>query len=260
MYTTFELIIVLPCYNESKRIQLNKYHHFIKNNPKVMLCFVNDGSTDVTMNYLKFLNSNHPTQSHIIDLKDNRGKAEAVKMGIISCLETFMFKNIAYLDADLSTSLEECWTISNQLTSNVTFAFGSRIAKLDASIDRKKYRFIIGRCLATLISKQLNLKVYDTQCGCKIFERSLAAQLFKEKFVSKWLFDVELFHRLLFLYGKDKLVEKVKEVPLNSWIDTPDSKVPLTYFFKLWIDLILIKYTYKVPAQSSEIKNEAVYE
>ncbi len=260
MYQTYDLVIVVPCYNESKRLQLGKFHRFLKKNNKVLLCFVNDGSTDITINYLRVLNSAYPNQTHVIDLEINQGKAEAVRMGVISCLEIFNFKKIAYLDADLSTSLNECFSISNQLNHKITFAFGSRIAKLDTTISRKKYRFIVGRCLATLISSQLNLRVYDTQCGCKVFKRSLAALLFKEKFISKWLFDVELFHRLLFLYGKTKLIEKVNEVPLNSWIDTDDSKVPLTYFFKLWFDLILIKYTYKMPIKPKEIKNEAVFE
>ena len=35
------------------------------------------------------------------------------------------------------------------------------------------------------------------------------------------------------------------EVPLKSWIDYDDSKVKMTYFFKLWLDLYTIKKAYR---------------
>ncbi|VAW26031.1 hypothetical protein MNBD_BACTEROID04-442 [hydrothermal vent metagenome] len=36
-----------------------------------------------------------------------------------------------------------------------------------------------------------------------------------------------------------------REVPLKSWIDYDDSKVKMTYFFKLWIDLYHIQKHYQ---------------
>jgi hypothetical protein len=68
----------------------------------------------------------------------------------------------------------------------------------------------------------------------------LAAAIFKDAFVSKWLFDVEIFDRIIKFYGRDKVLGKMLEVPLLRWVDRGDSKVKASYFFKLWIDLYRI--------------------
>ncbi|SIQ19902.1 glycosyltransferase [Maribacter ulvicola] len=260
MNTDFELAIVIPCYNEAKRLKIERYKSFLNSYNKVLLCFVNDGSRDNTIEVIEQLKTNYPLQVHLMSLEENKGKAEAVRTGVLECLKGFYFKNIAYLDADLSTSLEECVSISEQVNVTTSFAFGSRISKLDTTIDRKRYRFFIGRCIATLISRQLDLKVYDTQCGCKVFKRGLASSVFQEEFVSTWLFDVELFHRLIAMYGKNQLKYIAKEIPLQSWYDTEDSRVPLSFFFKLWYDLYKIGKDYKTPIKFLKPINERVFE
>ncbi len=259
MNTNFELAIVIPCYNEASRLKIKHYKRFL-NSYQVLLCFVNDGSSDNTMEELTRIKKQCPSQVYLIDQSQNLGKAEAVRIGVLKCAKEYDLEKIAYLDADLSTSLEECVSISEEISVITHFAFGSRIAKLDTTINRKQYRFLIGRTIATLISKQLKLKIYDTQCGCKVFSRSLAEVLFQDEFISRWLFDVELFHRLILLYGKNQLKYVVKEIPIQFWNDTEDSKVPLSYFFKLWIDLRSIGKAYKNPIEILEVKNEAILE
>ncbi|APD07527.1 dolichyl-phosphate beta-glucosyltransferase [Flavobacteriaceae bacterium UJ101] len=260
MNTNFDLAIVIPCYNEAERLKINQYKNFIKNHKEVLLCFVNDGSTDHTYKVLKEIKNHNPSQVLLINQTANLGKAETVRTGILKCHQKYHVEKLAYLDADLSTSLEECTSISKEISTTTYCAFGSRIAKLDSTIQRKSYRFLIGRIIATLISRQLNLNVYDTQCGCKVFHSNLVTELFKEKFISRWLFDVELFHRLIVLYGRDQLKHVTKEIPLKSWLDTEDSKVPLSYFFKLWIDLISIGKAYKNSNNLIVIEHETILE
>lgn len=242
---SLELCIVIPCYNESKRLKFYEFILFLKNHKQVLICFVDDGSSDNTSNVITQFNTSFSENSKLLSLAQNQGKAEAVRQGILFANENFSFKNIAYLDADLSTSLEECYRVSQQIKEETIFAFGSRISKIDTKIDRKKYRFLVGRFIATLISIQLDLTVYDTQCGCKVFKSEISAPLFKEEFISKWLFDVEIFHRLIALYGKPNMKKICKEESLNSWIDTDDSRVKMTYFVKLWLDLLRIRNRYK---------------
>ena len=240
------LIIVIPCYNEYKRLNEKKYKSFLDQYDQAKIVFSDDGSTDNTYDILSRIRSSYPKKVFINQLSKNRGKAEAVRQGVLHCLNNELtFDKIAYLDADGSTSLEECYQISMNIKDSVKFAFGSRIMKIDTLIVRKVYRHFIGRFVATIISRQLDLEVYDTQCGCKVFETELARKIFNQGFISRWLFDVEIFHRIIKLYGKENMNVVCREVPLNSWIDTADSKVRISYFFKMWIDLISIKRKYK---------------
>ncbi|WP_299521696.1 glycosyltransferase [uncultured Lutibacter sp.] len=244
MSKQFELCIVIPCYNEEKRLDKERMFSFLKLNKNVLICYVNDGSSDNTIGVLNDIKENYPNNVEAISITANVGKAEAVRTGILHCNTHFKHPKIAYLDADLATTLEECYEISELVENETIFAFGSRIKKIDTNIQRKGYRFLIGRIIATFISRQLNLGVYDTQCGCKIFKTDLSEKIFTEKFISKWLFDVELFHRIIKIYGEEKMCKISKEVPLKSWIDYDDSKVKMTYFFKLWLDLYHIKKHY----------------
>lgn len=245
MKNKFQLCIVIPCYNEEHRLDVKQFSNFLKSQNQVLLCFVNDGSTDNTLKTLDKIKAPFTNNVSVISTKTNVGKAEAVREGVLHCSSQFKSLKIAYLDADLATSLEECLEISENVKANTFFAFGSRISKIDNNIQRKMYRFLIGRVIATFISKQLKLPVYDTQCGCKIFESKLSETIFQKSFISKWLFDVELFHRIIAIYGTEQMSKISKEIPLKSWIDFGDSKVQFSYFFKLWFDLYRIKQTYK---------------
>lgn len=243
-----DLVIVIPCYNEENRfLELrSEYVAFLNSRTDVVLCMVDDGSKDNTALVLQTLQKEFPDQVEVVIQPKNGGKAEAVRSGVLYCAEKLKPSHIAFLDADLATSFEECLRIHSYVLEKdaITFAFASRILKIGSEIKRKKFRFVVGRIVATLISSILGIKVYDTQCGCKVFEKELAMSLFKEKFISKWLFDVELFFRMIQLYGRNSATERMIEVPLKLWEDKGDSKVQMTYFFKLWIDLMKIKRKY----------------
>ena len=232
--------IVIPCYNEEKGLAIKEYSHFMEENPAVLICFVNDGSSDNTLSILKGLKTQFPKQVVVHSYIKNMGKAEAIRSGFHYCNYHHHFDYVAYLDADLATSPEECLAMTSFLNANINFVFGSRIQRIGAVIERNTYRFFIGRIIATVISYILKLNVYDTQCGCKIFSKELGEVVFKDAFVSKWLFDVEIFDRIIKFYGRDKVLEKMLEVPLLRWVDRGDSKVKASYFIKLWIDLFRI--------------------
>jgi dolichyl-phosphate beta-glucosyltransferase len=237
------LVLVVPCYNEAHRLQLELFLDFLKTHPHCAFIFVDDGSTDNTSQVLATLAASNPEAIQVVTQKKNQGKAESVRIGTLKALE-WKPEKVGFLDADLSITPEECYRLSTYVEKQTSFVFGSRIKLLDNRIERKWYRFLIGRLIATLISKMLNLPVYDTQCGGKVFAASLGPTLFDKPFISRWLFDVELFFRALNLYGKAGFTEKSKEVPVRQWVDTTDSKVPLSYGFWLWLDLIKIYNAY----------------
>ncbi|MEN8789523.1 MAG: glycosyltransferase [Flavobacteriaceae bacterium] len=234
------IAIVIPAYNEYDRFPSQEFKSFLKNYPEACLCLVNDASTDQTGDLFNRLYQEFPQQIILLNNLKNSGKAASVRKGVLHCFEEDVAHAIGYLDADLATSLEECYSYLDYLHEK-DFVFASRILKVGSVVERRFSRFLIGRILATAISNLLDLKVYDTQCGCKVFKSELGPLLFSQAFISKWLFDVELFSRLLNHFGSEEAIRRMEEVPVKRWVDRGASKVKLSYFFRLWYDLFLIR-------------------
>ena len=60
MKSEYHICIVIPCYNEENRLPLDEYRSFIEKTPNALLCFVNDGSIDHTLQALEELKGNIP--------------------------------------------------------------------------------------------------------------------------------------------------------------------------------------------------------
>lgn len=213
-----DLSIIIPCYNEERRLPLEQFHHFLEQGTDTLLCFVDDGSTDATLTVLHTLKRAFPEQVMILANPKNMGKAESIRHAALELDKGKTSDYIAYLDADLATSLEECQGMIAHLKKGKEFVFASRILKIGSVVERKFSRFLAGRIIATCISNILGIPVYDTQCGCKVFHNRLLPLLFGKPFLSKWLFDVELFSRLLSHYGKQDAIALMEEIPVKRWL------------------------------------------
>jgi glycosyltransferase involved in cell wall biosynthesis len=226
-----ELTIVIPCYNEAKRLPTDGIFRFLQKRQGVSLRFVNDGSIDATANVLQQLATTFPSRITASTLTQNQGKAEAVRRGVLDALEAFPACDfIGYWDADLATPLSAIDDFLGVFEAQPTLQWvsGARIRRGGSNIQRSASRHYLGRCLATLVSLHFGIEFYDTQCGAKLLRRELAQQLFKGRFVSRWLFDVELILRLQRLHASPKGLNQ--EFPLSEWIHVGASKVkPLTY-------------------------------
>ena len=228
-------IIIIPCYNEEKRLEVNKFLAFSSLHPGVHFIFVNDGSTDNTLeilNQIKVLLSS----AEVINLPKNKGKGESVRQGFIKAIQKSS-NYIGYLDADLSTSLEEFHHLHDKaLQYNLDMVLGSRIKKIDTVIQRSFFRHITGRIIATLIDKKYKLGVYDTQCGAKIFRSILVKKIMNNPFRTKWFFDVEILYRVKHL----QLDCKSAEIPLRNWINKKNSKLSVLSFPAVLKDLVTL--------------------
>ena len=240
-----KLCIIVPCFNEANRLPIADYQTFLEDFPEVGVHFVNDGSTDTTLSVLDAFQTKYPTQVQVLDCKVNSGKGNAIQKAMQHALKNNSFDTFAFLDADLSTEPAECVLLATKINSKTQFVFGSRIKKIDNTIERKWFRFLVGRIIATAISGILNLSVYDTQCGCKIFTKQSAKIAFQEPFLSPWLFDVEVFFRLKKHFGTSGFKSFSLEVPLAKWKDQGDSKIKWTYGFVLWLELYTIYKKYR---------------
>ena len=220
--------LVVPCYNEGKRLDAEAFTGLLRDDADLNLLFVNDGSTDETPQLLDMLAAEQPARIELLQLDRNRGKAEAVRRGLLTALQTET-TIVGYLDADLATPPDEVSRLLNALRlRDVDVVIGARVCLLGRSIERSPVRHYLGRLFASAASVTLRRRIYDTQCGAKFFRVTPALRAAVDKpFISRWAFDVELLGRIL--VGGDGVpalpAERVVEEPLLAWRDVPGSKL-----------------------------------
>ncbi|MDX2011471.1 MAG: glycosyltransferase [Myxococcaceae bacterium] len=232
-------IVVVPCYNEEKRLEPERFLEFRAQGVAVL--FVNDGSKDRTAEIIeRFAATNDGIGA--LQLDRNRGKAEAVRHGLIQAL-THRPQIVGYLDADLATPPAEMKRVLDALTGSFQVALGSRVRLMGRDIDRLPMRHYLGRIFATAASWSLSLPVYDTQCGAKAFRVTPALEAaLLEPFSSRWAFDVELIGRLLRPGAGAAPIDPSQfvEVPLQAWHDVKGSKLSSSAMAGAALDLMRI--------------------
>ena len=220
--------IVIPCYNEARRLDHAAFDEFLSETDTPGLLFVDDGSTDNTSTILRELMRSHPERTRILTLSENRGKAEAVRAGLRSALSEEA-EYAGYWDADLATplALARDFMAVLRARAEIDVVMGARVRMLGRRIRRSAVRHYLGRVYATLASIVLRLPVYDTQCGAKVFRCTSAfGGALVDPFRSGWSFDVELLLRLQDGWGNTG-INRIVEFPLEEWTDVGGSKVTM---------------------------------
>jgi glycosyltransferase involved in cell wall biosynthesis len=239
--------VVVPCFNEEHRLDRQAFRDFTLPDGEVQFWFVNDGSRDQTLRVLEQLRDENPGRYQVVDLARNRGKAEAVRQGVVAALETSP-EFTGFWDADLATPLSQLPGFLATFASRpeIEMVFGARVRLLGREISRRPSRHYFGRVGATLISSSLGLAVYDTQCGAKLFRVSPDLRaVFATPFLSRWLFDVEIIARFVERWGRDRAARSIYELPITEWHDVHGSKVRSTDFLRALKDLARIHRAYR---------------
>jgi glycosyltransferase involved in cell wall biosynthesis len=239
--------IVIPCYNEARRLDIDCFVRFVTGDPPCRLLLVDDGSSDDTLSVLEELRECAPQHVDVLALERNQGKAEAVRRGVLAAMARGA-KYVGYWDADLATPLEAIAEFRAKLASDqqLQAIFGSRVRMLGRNIRRQLVRHLLGRAFATGASVTLGLGVYDTQCGAKLFRADRKTQLlFEQPFLTSWIFDVELIARMLGSgASRQAVAAAIYEMPLDNWYDVAGSKVRPRDFFKALFQLSQIYWKY----------------
>jgi len=237
------LTVVVPCYNEAERLDAAPLLAYIDGHPDASFLLVNDGSTDATGAVLDRVAAERPGRIRALQLAPNRGKAEAVREGLRDALAAGA-DVVGYLDADLSTPPAQIDDLRAALARpGVQVAIGARIGMLGYDIERSAVRHYLGRVFATAASTILKARVYDTQCGAKLFRAGPAlSDALSAPFLSRWAFDVEFLGRLLI--GSPAVqplpLSAVVEVPLAVWHDVKGSKLGVAGMARTLRDLALV--------------------
>jgi glycosyltransferase involved in cell wall biosynthesis len=245
-------IVVVPCFNEAQRLNLRAIQEYGRTAEGAELLFVNDGSRDETLQLIEHLHRNNPRRFSFLHLAKNGGKAEAVRQGTLLALQSAP-DYVGFWDADLATPLTDIASFARVLDARprIELVIGTRMRLLGHQIDRRPARYWLGRAFANTASLALGLRVFDTQCGAKLFRAtSDLGRLFERPFVTNWIFDVEILARIEHARRGTQLPqlrEIVYELPLDRWCDVAGSTVKSRDFIKATRELARIYWTYLRP-------------
>jgi dolichyl-phosphate beta-glucosyltransferase len=233
-FKKMEISIVIPAYNEEKRIgkTLKKvYEYFKEKKIEFEIIVVDDGSNDKTVEIVEKF-SFDKKEIRILKHEKNMGKGAAVKTGILNAKGEL----ILFTDADLSTPIEEFEKLKKEIENGYDIAIGSRGLK-DSKIviPQPFYRRIIGKIFPFLVRLIVINDFKDTQCGFKLFKKEAGKKIFSQLKTNGFAFDVEVLAR-----GKKENF-KIIEVPV-VWINSPYSSVKIFKdSFKMFISLLKIR-------------------
>ncbi len=239
--------IIIPCYNEEKRLNQEAFISFIHENEDYHLCFVNDGSKDKTLDVLYNMKDQAPDSISVIDVKKNSGKATAVRAGARFLYSQSHISNIGFMDADLSTDFRDFKDLVKTLKQeDKLMVFGSRNSGGSSKIERDFMRNVLSKFIKQFILLIIGMPIRDTQCGAKIFSREIIPVVYQDAFLSKWLFDVEIFLRLKKHLGVSYVMSRITEQPLMRWVHVDDSKLGTKDAIVIPVKLAQIWMSYNV--------------
>jgi len=222
-----QLSIVIPAYNEEKRIgdTLDAVTAFLATKPYHFdLTIVDDGSTDRTAEIVARRLARVPYV--LIRSARNKGKGFAVREGMLHAQGDI----ICFMDADLSTPIAELDKLLASVRNSYDIAIGSRgLPESRVTIHQNAVRETMGK-IFNRIARLLTFKgISDSQCGFKCFKRAVAHDLFSRQQITGFGFDAEI------LFLAQRLGYRIQEIAVE-WHNAPQSRVNI-----LWDPLNMVR-------------------
>ena len=231
------LSLIIPLYNEENRLyeSLKTIKKFLSKKKSSEVIFVNDGSNDQSDKIIRnFISkSKKKIMINYIYYKKNVGKGFAIKKGVLKSRKKWIL--ICDLDMSVKPGQIDIWDKKKFISKNNFAYFASRkhhSSEIETSIIRK----LLGVFFNIIIYLLFDIKIKDTQCGFKLFNKKYAKSVFKKISSYRFSFDVEL----VLLLNEKKI--KIKELPTN-WVHKTGSKLNIFYDMPLmFIDILKIKF------------------
>ncbi|MCE9536663.1 MAG: glycosyltransferase family 2 protein [Nitrospirae bacterium] len=247
---SIEWSIIIPAHNEAARIlpYLQSIASYMEERGKPYeILVVDDGSTDTTATQVEAAASSLP-HIQLIRAPQRQGKGAAVRWGMQAATGQLQL----FADADGATPIQELARLEQALTNGADLAIGSRAlaSRLpDYAVQARFARTLFGN-LFNFIVRQCGLRgISDTQCGFKLFRRSVAIDLFGVSSIDGYGFDLEL------LYVAQQRGYNIAEIPVN-WSDQPGSKVRvLRDGLSMLCELAVIRRNWARGSYSSRAQN-----
>jgi dolichyl-phosphate beta-glucosyltransferase len=242
--------IVIPAFNEEKRLPftLASVTRYLKGSfwEFSEIVVVDDGSRDNTAQEAE------TAGARVLRNRRNYGKGYSVRRGILDAKGDW----VLFSDADLSTPIEEVETLWSAVErKGALCAIGSRALERSLiGVHQPVFRETMGRIFNLLVRLETGLPFQDTQCGFKLFEASVAREIFGRQRLDGFGFDVEV----LFI-AKHRGCRTV-EVPVQ-WNDVAGTKVSLLLGAKSFLDPLKVRWNgltgkYQCPHLDPEIRQD----
>ena len=214
-----DLSIIIPVYNEATRIDRNIaeivafFDRFSAGCPCEII-FVNDGSTDSTLDVLRKHIGGRPN-CRIVSYDKNRGKGHAVRQGILAANGSWS----AFVDIDLAVPLAEFErALPHMHGGDYAVILGSRrMAGSSILVAESFARRFFGEGYRWT-SRMFVPEVTDFTCGYKLFRRDAAQRIFQAARIDRWAFDTEI------IYLAKRFGFAILQLPV-PWSHDVDSRV-----------------------------------
>lgn len=233
------LSIVIPCYNEEKRLPstMKQILRYLEGFPyRYEILIADDGSRDSTIQLGREWGKTNP-RIRVIEAPKNMGKGAATRRGMLAATGKYRL----FTDADNSTPIEEVEKLmAHMKRKRAQVAIGSRaLAESDLEQRQPWHRELMGRVFNVVVQQLAVPGIQDTQCGFKLFTETAAKRLFTQQKLEGFSFDVEL------LYLARKNGYKIAEVPIR-WINNEESKVsPVKDSIRVFRDVMTIRWMHR---------------
>lgn len=226
------LSIIIPAYNEAERLPryLPDVIRFCGALPgRTEILVVDDGSRDGTADYVREMAAGSPLV-RLISFEMNRGKGAAVRHGVLEAAGDY----ILFADADGATPITEAGRLLQSAERGAEVVIASRGID-NRDVERTVMRRFFGAVFCRLTNLLALPGIMDTQCGFKLFRRSVARRLFSQMIEEGWAFDVEV------LFLAQKFGFSIVEVPVR-WREVEGSKIrPLRDAIRILVAVLRIR-------------------
>lgn len=227
------LSVVIPAYNESKRLPLTLVDvdkHLSKAKFTYEIVVVNDGSKDDTADVVKKLTKLIP-HLRLASYDQNQGKGNAVRLGMTEASGKYRL----FMDSDNSTTVDQFKNMEPFLKKGYHVVIGSRDVK-GAVMDppQSLLKRLLGNLGNLYIQLLLLPGIWDTQCGFKCFSEEAAGKIFPLQKIKRFGFDPEI------LSLAKKFGYRIKEVPVH-WVNDTSSTVGAITYIQVLIEVAKIR-------------------
>jgi glycosyltransferase involved in cell wall biosynthesis len=221
-----KLSIVVPLYNEEESLKplFEEIRKGVRNiNMEYEILFVDDGSTDGSLNIIKEL-SKRDTRVKYISFRKNYGKSAALNVG---------FKNatgdvVITMDADLQDDPLEIPNLLKKLEEGYDLVSGWKKVRYDPFIKRNSSKFF--NWVTRIFS---GIKIHDFNCGLKAYRSEVTKSVYVHG---------ELHRYIPVLAGWQGF--RITEIPVKHHPRRyGKTKFGISRFFKGFVDLITVIFT-----------------